>query len=127
MLLALWFFTLYIYDYPLLSVSILWIGMILLSFGYLYVYKKKNRNMKVLKIRFLVSAVPIYPVLLYYVYRLIIGNGLLGELRLLPFFVVFAMLFLNTIVVYIFGRNNNLRIIKIKNNLYQRLKRPPIK
>ena len=103
LLLAIWFFTLLIYNYPLLSVSILWIGMILLSIVYTYIYKKRNRDMKVLKIRFIVSAVPIYPILAYYVYSLSIGEGLPSELRLLPFFVVFAMLILNAIVVYIFA------------------------
>ena len=71
LLLAIWFFTLLIYNYPLLSVSILWIGMILLSIVYTYVYKKRNRDMKVLKIRFIVSAVPIYPILTYYVYTVV--------------------------------------------------------
>ena len=104
LLLGVWFLTLLIYNYPLISVLILWIVMIVLSVVYLYVYKKKKRNMKILKIRFMVSAVPIYPVLLYYVYSLSIGEGLQSELKLIPFFVVFAMLILNASVVYIFDK-----------------------
>lgn len=104
LLLAVWFITLSIYNYPLISVLTLWIGMIILSIVYFYIYKKKNRDMKIFKIRFLVSAVLIYPVLIYYVYRLSFDNGIPGELRLLPVFIVFAMLFLNAIVVYIFDR-----------------------
>jgi len=94
LLLAVWYSTLIIFNYPLISVLILWIGMITLF-----------------KIRFLVSAVPIYPVLIYYVYSLSVGEGLPKELKLLPFFVVFTMLILNASVVYIYDK-------KIKDNYY---------
>jgi hypothetical protein len=107
LLLFIWFSTLVIYNYPLLSIAILWIGMIVLSIVYVIVYKRKKRDMRIFKIRFLVSALPIYPVLAYYVYSLTIGNGLPQELRLLPFFVVFTMLFLNAAVVYIFDNKTS--------------------
>lgn len=103
-LLLIWYLTLAIYDYPLISISILWIGMIVLSVVYLIIYKRKKRDMRVFKIRFFVSALPIYPVLGYYVYSLAFGAGLPQQLRLLPFFVVFTMLFLNATVVYIFDK-----------------------
>ena len=106
LLLAVWYTTLIIFNYPLISVLILWIGMIILSIIYYYVYKKKKRDTKIFKIRFLVSAVPIYPVLIYYVYSLSIDKGLPRELRLLPFFVVFTMLILNASVVYIYDNKN---------------------
>jgi len=111
LLLAVWYTTLIIFNYPLISVLILWIGMIILSIIYYYVYKKKKRDTKIFKIRFLVSAVPIYPVLIYYVYSLSVGEGLPKELKLLPFFVVFTMLILNASVVYIYDK-------KIKDNYY---------
>jgi len=104
LLLGVWFITLSVYNYPLISVLILWIGMIILTLVYFYIYKKNNRDMKIFKIRFLVSAVPIYPVLIYYVYSISFGYGIPSELRLIPFFIVFAMLFLNTLVVYILDR-----------------------
>ena len=106
LLLIIWYFTLQLFNYPLISVSILWVGMIVLSIIYFFIYKKKKRNMKIFKIRFLVSAVPIYPVLIYYVYSLSIGEGLPSELRLLPFLIGFSMLSLNALVVYIFHRKN---------------------
>jgi len=105
-LLAIWFLTLIIFNYPLISVSILWIGMITLSLVYHYVYKKKNRDMRIFKIRFMVSALPIYPILAYYVYSLIVGDGLPHQLRLIPFFIIFAMLFLNASVMYYFDKKN---------------------
>lgn len=111
-LLAFWFLTLFLFDSPLLSISLLWIGMILLSIVYYYVYKHKKRNMKILKIRFLVSAVPIYPILAYCVYCLSSGEGLPRELRILPVFVVFTMLMLNAIVVYVFDRKNRTYEVK---------------
>lgn len=54
LLLGVWFITLSIYNYPLISVLILWIGMIILSIAYFYVYKKKNKDNRIFKIRFLV-------------------------------------------------------------------------
>ena len=107
-LLAVWFVTLLLYNNPLVSVSLLWIGMIVLSIVYIIIYKRKKREMKILKIRFLVSAVPVYTVLIYYIYNLSIGEGLPKYLTFLPFFIVFLMLILNAIVVYIYsGRSNN--------------------
>jgi len=104
LLLLIWYLTLVIYNYPLISISILWLGMIVLSVVYLIIYKRKKRDMRIFKIRFFVSALPIYPVLGYYVYSLTIGEGLPQELRLLPFFIVFTMLFLNASVVYIYDK-----------------------
>jgi len=103
-LLEIWYITLKSFNYPLISISILWVGMIILSLVYSYVYKKKKRDMRILKIRFMVSAVPIYPILAYYVYSLIVGKGLPNELKLIPFFVIFTMLILNASVVYIFHK-----------------------
>lgn len=103
-LLATWYLTFVLFNYPLVSVAILWTGMILLSIVYFHIYKNKNRDMKIFKIRFLVSAIPIYPILAYYVYSLSIGEGLPSEMIFLPFFVVFTMLILNATVVYIFDK-----------------------
>jgi hypothetical protein len=100
-LLGIWYLTLKLFNYPLISISILWTGMIVLSIVYFYIYKKKNRDMKLFKTRFLVSAIPIYPILGAYVYFLIIGEELPNEFRLLPFFVIITMLILNASVVYI--------------------------
>lgn len=104
LLLLIWYLTLNLFNLPLISISILWIGMISLSLVYYYVYKKKSRDMRIFKIRFMVSALPIYPILAYYVYSLIVDGSLPDQLRLIPFFVIFAMLILNVIVVYIFDK-----------------------
>ena len=106
LLLIIWYFTLQLFNYPLISVSILWVGMIVLSIAYFFIYKKKKRDMKIFKIRFLVSAVPIYPILACYVYSLIVGDGLRSQLRLIPFFVIFIMLILNASVVYFFDKKS---------------------
>ena len=78
--------------------------MITLSVVYYYIYKRKNRDMRIFKIRFMVSVLLIYPILAYYVYSLIVDGRLPGQLRLIPFFVILAMLVLNAIVVYIFDK-----------------------
>jgi hypothetical protein len=106
LLLAIWFLTLEIFNYPLISILILWMGMITLSVIYYFIYKKKKRDMKLFKIRFFVSAIPLYPVLAYYVYCLVVGIGLPNNLRYLPFFIIFTLLFLNALVVYIYGEKN---------------------
>jgi hypothetical protein len=103
-LLLIWYLTLTVFNYPLLSVLLLWIGMIVLSITYYFIYKKKNRNMKIFKIRFLVSAIPIYPALAFYVYMLIVGQQVSGILRLLPIGIIGLMLILNASVVYFYSR-----------------------
>ena len=102
-LLAVWFITLIVFDYPLISILILWIGMISLSIVYSIVYKKKGRDMRILKYRFFASAAPIYPVLFYYVYSLVLFGEISGGFRFLPFFIILLMLALNGSVVYYFN------------------------
>jgi len=106
LLLAIWYGTLIMFNYPLISALILWIGMIVLSIIYYYFYKKAKRNTKVFKIRFIVSAIPIYPVLIYYIYSISIGEDLPKNLILIPFIVVFAMLILNALVVFYYNSKN---------------------
>jgi hypothetical protein len=103
-LLLIWYITLVIFNYPLLSVSILWSGMILLSIIYYFVYRKKKRNMRIFKIRFLVSAIPIYPALAFYFYMLFNGKTASGIFRLIPIGIVGTMLLLNAAVIYFYSR-----------------------
>ncbi len=103
-LLAVWYVTLTVFDRPLVSVTILWSGMILLSVVYYVVYRRKRRAMRVFTARFVVSALPIYPALAYYVYNLSTGVVATGLFRLLPVAIVGSMLVLNVMVVYIYSR-----------------------
>jgi hypothetical protein len=105
-LLLVWYVTLLVFNYPLLSVLILWIGMIVLSILYYIIYRKKKRDMKILKTRFVVSAVPIYSALVFYLYLLLTGTGASGNFRLLPIGIIGTMLFLNASVVYMYSRRN---------------------
>ena len=104
LLLFLWFSTLVFFNIPIFSIILLWTGMIILSLIYTYIYKKNGRDMKTLKIRFVVSAFPIYPIFIFYIYQLTTMQTIPQSLRLLPFFVVFSMLTLNALVVYITQR-----------------------
>ena len=99
-LLAVWYVTITVFNRPLLSVSILWIGMIMLSLVYYVIYRKRQRDMKIFKMRFLVSAIPIYPALAWYVYTLLTGTVATGIFRMLPIGIVGTMLLLNALVVY---------------------------
>jgi len=103
-LLFVWYLTLNLFNYPLLSISLLWIGMIILSITYYAVYRKKKRDMKILKIRFFVSAVPIYFALGFYVYIILCDKNAFGYFRLLPIGIIGTMLLLNASVVYIYSR-----------------------
>jgi hypothetical protein len=60
--------------------------------------------MRLFKIRFFVSAVPIYPTLVFYVYLLLNGKEVSGVFRLLPIGIIGTMLLLNAGVVYFFSR-----------------------
>ncbi len=99
-LLLVWYVTLVSFNYPLVSLLILWVGMVVLTVVYYVVYRKKKRAMKILKMRFLVSAVPIYAALAFYVYLLLEGRHVSGVLRLLPIGIIGTMLLLNAAVVY---------------------------
>ncbi len=99
-LLLTWFVTLVIFNYPLLSLLLLWTGMVVLSLVYYVVYRKKKRDIKIFKIRFLVSVVPIYSALLFYVYLLVYGKGIPGIVRFMPIGIIGTMLLLNAGVIY---------------------------
>lgn len=101
-LLGIWYLTLILFDYPLLSIILLWTGMIIISLLYVQVYKKAKRDKKILRKRFFISAIPIYPMLIYYIYKLVIEGNLPQEQKYLPFFIVMSMLILNAIVLYIY-------------------------
>ena len=99
---AIWLFTLLLFDYPLLSIIFLWTSMILISLSYIYVYKKRKRNLKILRIRFVVSGLPIYPMMIYYIYKLIFDDGLPKDQEFLPLFVIVPALVLNGIILYFY-------------------------
>lgn len=103
-LLFIWFTTLIVFNYPLVSLFLLWVGMIVLSIIYYFIYKKKKRDMRIFKIRFLVSVVPIYSALFCYVYFLVYRTGLPGVFRYMPIGIIGTMLLLNAGVVYWFSR-----------------------
>jgi hypothetical protein len=103
-LLFAWYITLVVFNYPLVSLLLLWIGMILLSIIYYIIYRQKKRDMRIFKIRFLVSAVPIYSALGFYVYVLLYGKGVPGIFRLMPIGIIGTMLLLNAGVVYWYSR-----------------------
>ena len=106
--LGIWFLTLIIFDSPIHSILLLWVTMSPISMLYTYFYKKNNRDMKILRMRFLASSIPVYPLIIYYVYRLIFDNELPGEYRFLPIFILFPALVLNSTVLYFYEiRKNN--------------------
>jgi hypothetical protein len=102
-LLLVWYLTLTLFNYPLISISILWTGMIVLSIIYYLIYRMKKREMRVLKIRFLVSALPIYPALAFYVYMLLNEKEVSGIFRFLPIGIIGTMLLLNASVVFFYS------------------------
>ena len=103
-LLLIWYVTLISFDYQFLSISILWVGMIVLTIIYCIIYHKKKRDMRILKTRFFVSVVPIYSALVFYVYILLYGKEISGSFRLLPIGIISTMLLLNASVVYFYSR-----------------------
>ena len=60
--------------------------------------------------------IPLYSLLAYYVYSLAFGIVLPKNLRYLPFFIIFTLLFLNALVVYIYENRN--KCFKYKNGNY---------
>ena len=103
-LLFAWYVTLITFNRPLISLVILWVGMVILSIVYYVVYRRKKRDMKVFKMRFFVSAIPIYSALALYVYLLVYGKQMPTGFRLLPIGIIGTMLLLNAGVVYLYSR-----------------------
>ena len=101
-IIAIWLISLKLFDYLLISIIFLWVGMISISVLYIYVYRKTNRDKKILRIRFLVSGIPIYPTMIYYIYKLVIEQNLPEEQKYLPFFILLPALFLNGIILYLY-------------------------
>lgn len=99
-LLFVWYLTLVFFNYPLFSIGLLWIGMTVLSLVYFMVYRRKKRDMRIFKMRFVVSVIPIYSALLFYVYILLNGKEVSGVIRLMPIGIIGTMLLLNASVVY---------------------------
>ncbi len=104
-LLLIWYLTLVLFNYPLASLLFLWVGMIVLSIVYYIVYRKKKRDMRIFKIRFFVSAVPIYSALIFYVIALLYGKGMPSIFRFMPIGIIGTMLLLNAGVVYCFSQS----------------------
>lgn len=81
--------------------------MILISVLYIIVYRRRGRDKKILRIRFLVSGIPIYPTMIYYIYKIVFDNGIPREQKFLPLFVLIPALFLNGIILYIYEIRKN--------------------
>jgi len=99
---GIWYFMLVLSYSPLISIIFLWVAMISISILYIYVYNKENRDKKILRIRFLVSGIPIYPTMIYYIYKILFDNGIPKDQKLLPLFVLMPALFLNGIILYLY-------------------------
>ncbi len=105
---GIWYLILKISNSPLISIIFLWGSMILISILYIYFYNNKKRDKKILRIRFLVSGIPIYPTMIYYIYKIIFENGIPKDQKFLPLFVLIPALFLNGIILFFYDiRKNN--------------------
>ena len=91
------------YDSTIPGLLFLWIGMTLLLIGYSYIYKRKNRDMKILKIRFL-FLIPVYPVGLYLFYLMSIGYDFSRSESLLISGSFLVWIILSAIVEYVYRR-----------------------
>ena len=56
-----------IYDSMVATFLITWVVILLLVVGHSYIYKRKNKDLNILKIR-LLAASPIFVILLYFIY-----------------------------------------------------------
>jgi len=100
--LAVWYYLLILTNMPLMSIIFLWSSMILISVLYIIVYRRKNRDKKILRIRFLLSGIPIYPTMIYYIYKIVFESGIPKDQKFLPLYVLLPALFLNGIILYFF-------------------------
>jgi hypothetical protein len=99
---GIWLLSVIYFDYPLLSVLFLWSTMILITILYIHVYKKRKRDKKIMKLRFYLSGIPVYPSMIYYIYKLIFDNGVPKEQELLPLYVLIPALAINGFILLFF-------------------------
>ncbi len=99
---AIWYFLLILSNSPFISILFLWISMIVISVLYLLIYRKRKRDKKLLRLRFLASGIPIYPTMIYYIYKIIFNGGLPKEQRFLPLYVLLPALFINGIILFFY-------------------------
>ncbi len=71
------------YDSVVPGLAILWIGITLLLIGHSYLYKKKKRNMKLLKFRFSFLGIPSYIGIIFLSYQQIFDIDLSKNVNLL--------------------------------------------
>lgn len=91
------------YNSILLTLIFLLIGMTVLVVVYTYIYLRKNRDKKILKIRSL-FLIPIYLVALYHLYLLNIGYDFSKGELLLPQGLVIFLMILESLVEYVYRR-----------------------
>ena len=105
--LTVWYFLLTLSNSPLLSIIFLWVSMIIISILYITIYRKKKRDKKILRIRLLASGIPLYPTMIYYIYKIVFDNGLPKDQRLLPLFILLPALFINGIILLFWDIRKN--------------------
>ena len=105
--LAIWYLLLTLTNKPLMSIIFLWVAMIAISLLYIVVYRRRGRDKKILRIRFLASGIPIYPTMIYYIYKIVFDNGIPKEQKFLPLFVLLPALFINGIILYFYEIRKN--------------------
>jgi hypothetical protein len=83
------------------SLAFLWLSITLLTGGHTYIYIKKKRDMKIEKMRYILSIFPIYILIIYLSYQDISDHIRSTNENILIFGVVFLILMLNGIVEYL--------------------------
>ena len=103
-LFVLFFAFLFKYDSPFPSLAVIWIGMTLLLVGHSYVYIRKKRDMRILKMHVVFLDIPFYLLLIYLSYHEIIGYDRSPNESLLISVIILIILIINFIGEFILRR-----------------------
>ena len=98
--LCIWLLTLLTFDSAVAIMIIIWPTMFLITIFYVYVYRKRKRDIRILRKRFFVSAIPVYPVIIIYVSKIFFEHEILEQYKFLPFLLISSALVLNGTVLY---------------------------
>lgn len=85
------------YDSPILGLAVIWIGVTLLLVGHSYIYTRKKRDMRILKMHVVFLGIPLYLLLIYLSYHEIIGYNRSPNESLLISEIALLILILNFI------------------------------
>jgi len=96
-------------GYQVPGMAILWVGLTLLIISHTYVYIKKKRDMKIEKMRYIFSIVPMYLILIYLTYQEFSNYERSEFEKMLFFILILLILIVSGIAEFVLKKKKELK------------------